>query len=466
MDTIRKYIEEQLLTPLFGNTLDADTSQLITWVILGVIAVLALIIIIFLIRIIADSVKINKKTAAAKAAKKQNKKDKRQEKKQQKQDKRKEKRQNAEPAARGGKKQKRKKPDPEEETPPAPEPVPVPQSVEDSAESDIQETDFALPELEADDVEYQNASDEFSSLASDESDPETTLSDEESEEIERRRQVAAEFAVRRQNSDAPTESTDMDISYEQDLLEPVEEQSTQEQPTPEQPAEEEPEDTTVVAEDDTATDDTINEDTTTEEVPTDDVPNGDVGEEDVPDDSLTARLNRRQKIRVTEDMMVLPREFVSFLRQTSEENKLIYNELKNTLLSYKGVKATIFKNYEAFRCNGLQARIMIKGKTVYLYLRILPESIDPEWVNIKVKDVSSKKAFVETPTEVRVTGKKKINASKKLIDEMFAAQDIKKDEGYIFEDFTVQYPYIPNAVINNGNLDLSAEDETDTESDT
>lgn len=174
----------------------------------------------------------------------------------------------------------------------------------------------------------------------------------------------------------------------------------------------------------------------------------------VEEEESTQLINKKifggKKIYIDRDSIILPKCFESYLRQSDDSVKWVYDELKNELLSYQDVHSRVITGFEVFRRGCAQARMTIKGKTLYLYLRIDPNSVDQSVV--KVKDYSHRKALEETPTEIRVSGKKKVNRCRELIADMFAAQGIVKRKSFEPEKYSDDFEYIEKGVIYSQNL--------------
>lgn len=132
--------------------------------------------------------------------------------------------------------------------------------------------------------------------------------------------------------------------------------------------------------------------------------------------------------------------------------KIVYDALKNELLSYKDVTSRMLYNVEVFRCHGVYARIRIKGKSLYIYLKYDIELIDYNY--LKVKDVGSSRGFKDTPMEIKVTGKRKLRRCIDLIRQMFSADGIHKRVHNKRIDYVKMYPEMPNTIMINTNIIL------------
>ncbi len=143
--------------------------------------------------------------------------------------------------------------------------------------------------------------------------------------------------------------------------------------------------------------------------------------------------------------VLLPRNFESKLRQSDDQLKKLYTPIKNTLMAMSGVKSRMLKYDEVFRARGVIAKIRIKGKSLYVYLRIDPASVDHDW--LKVVDKSHRNGFFECPCEIKVTGKRKLKRTIELIVLMGKALGLGKKRNFQPLDYAQEYPFIKNAVI-------------------
>ncbi|MEG1646404.1 MAG: hypothetical protein RRY78_00360 [Clostridia bacterium] len=151
-----------------------------------------------------------------------------------------------------------------------------------------------------------------------------------------------------------------------------------------------------------------------------------------------------------DNTVLLQRNFESRLRQSDENLKSLYSEIKNTLMAYSGVNGRMLKMVEVFRCNGVLAKIRIKGKSLYLYLKVDPASIDAEF--LKVVDKSMRRGYEETPCEIKITGKRKLKRSIMLIKNMMTSLGFGKRRKFEPQDYCAMYQFVDNAVIEGKNM--------------
>jgi hypothetical protein len=71
------------------------------------------------------------------------------------------------------------------------------------------------------------------------------------------------------------------------------------------------------------------------------------------------------------------RSFEANLIQADDEVKTYYSELKNLLLSYKGVKSRFSWKYDSYsRGRDQLVKLKIRGKTIYMFIALNPEDYD------------------------------------------------------------------------------------------
>jgi hypothetical protein len=108
------------------------------------------------------------------------------------------------------------------------------------------------------------------------------------------------------------------------------------------------------------------------------------------------------------------RSYLSRLAQSQGSVQDYYNEIKNLLLSYKGVKNRISWNYEAFNLGRTHlAKFNAKTRTLYVYLSLNPEELAES--KYTFKDMSSKKKYASVPVLMKIKGERKFKAALELI---------------------------------------------------
>lgn len=120
---------------------------------------------------------------------------------------------------------------------------------------------------------------------------------------------------------------------------------------------------------------------------------------------------RRGEIRIVSRYK---KSFTAKLSQSLGNVQDYYSELKNALLSYKGVKNRISWNYESFNKGRVHvAKMDAKTRSLYLYLAIDPELLADTKYNFV--DVSGKRKYATTPVLMKIKGERKFKHALELI---------------------------------------------------
>ncbi len=115
--------------------------------------------------------------------------------------------------------------------------------------------------------------------------------------------------------------------------------------------------------------------------------------------------------------------YMSRLIQADSEIQDYYTVIKNTLLSYEGVKARTSWNFESFNKGRVQcAKINLKGRSLLVYI-----GLDPNEYNINkyhFVDVSDKPKFEKVPMLMKVKSDRGLKYVLELIEEMMNKNQI------------------------------------------
>ena len=94
------------------------------------------------------------------------------------------------------------------------------------------------------------------------------------------------------------------------------------------------------------------------------------------------------------------RSFLSRYIQAEPYIQDYYTEIKNELLSYKGVKPRLSWSKESFKCGRTHiAKMDVKGKALYLYLALDPTALDAKYHAIQAKG--------DCPTLIKIKSERK-----------------------------------------------------------
>ncbi|MBO5867219.1 MAG: uL15 family ribosomal protein [Clostridia bacterium] len=119
------------------------------------------------------------------------------------------------------------------------------------------------------------------------------------------------------------------------------------------------------------------------------------------------------------------RSFTSKLMQSCDELKEYYTDFVNHALSHKKVKIKLsWPCAKISRGREQLATLLVKGKTMYVYLALDPE-VARQTIKGTIKDVSSKKRYQDVPTLFKVKSTLSLRKAKVLFDAMVQAKGIE-----------------------------------------
>ena len=130
-----------------------------------------------------------------------------------------------------------------------------------------------------------------------------------------------------------------------------------------------------------------------------------------------AALQEQEKDGLVQIVTRYRRSFMSRLVQSQGEVKEYYSEIKNKLLSYKGVKSRISWGNESFnKGRNHVAKMVAKSRTLYLYLALDPATLEEGAYNFE--DMSAKKKYENVPVLIKIKGPRKLKYALELIDKI------------------------------------------------
>ena len=128
-------------------------------------------------------------------------------------------------------------------------------------------------------------------------------------------------------------------------------------------------------------------------------------------------------IETPEGRIVFDRSFTARLIQNNDAFKARYSELKNYILSYKGVRCRTSWKRETFSVGRKTiATFAIRGKTLMLYLATDPSKFDD--TKYKVENMSEVASRRNTPLLFRVKSYRRTTYAKQLISMVFEENNI------------------------------------------
>ena len=207
--------------------------------------------------------------------------------------------------------------------------------------------------------------------------------------------------------------------------EPVVEEPVAEEPVAEEPAVEEPVVEEAVVEEPVAVEAPVAEEAKNEFVP----PVAASGDDD---DATGKRLVNGQIVPVR-----YRTSFMSRLIQSEPPIQDYYTAVKNTLLSYEGVKARTSWNFESFNKGRIQcAKLNVKGNAFQVYLGLDPNEYSVEKYHFV--DVSDKPKLDKVPMMIKVKSDRALKYSIELIEEVMNKNGIAQGE-IPSEDYHLPY---------------------------
>ena len=134
------------------------------------------------------------------------------------------------------------------------------------------------------------------------------------------------------------------------------------------------------------------------------------------------------------------RSFTANIIQSDPETvKYYYSELKNYILSFKGVKSKITWRYESFKKGRNQLfRVKVRGKALCLYCALEPgEVAESRYFH----DVATAKNYQDVPTVVKIKTQRGLKRAMELVDAVMARFDIQPNPKAKSVDYLEAYPF-------------------------
>ncbi|MBQ8146963.1 MAG: hypothetical protein IJ039_09285, partial [Clostridia bacterium] len=139
------------------------------------------------------------------------------------------------------------------------------------------------------------------------------------------------------------------------------------------------------------------------------------------------------------------RSFTANLIQSEETVKDYYSELKNHILSYKGVKSRISWKFDSYNRGRDQLfKMKLRGKTICLYCALDPNEFDQSKYH---HEAINAKIFEDVPMLVKIKSGLGLRKAKELVDFVMAKFEIEKDEKAKTVDYVAKHPYEENEAL-------------------
>ncbi len=133
------------------------------------------------------------------------------------------------------------------------------------------------------------------------------------------------------------------------------------------------------------------------------------------------------------------RSYLSRLAQSQGSIQDYYNEIKNLLLSYKGVKSRVSWGFESFNVGRTPlAKFNAKTRTLYVYIAFSPEELADTKYNFT--DMSAKKKYAAVPVLLKVKGDRKFKHALELITKLCEEKlQLPKKKNFIEIDYRMPF---------------------------
>ena len=154
------------------------------------------------------------------------------------------------------------------------------------------------------------------------------------------------------------------------------------------------------------------------------------------------------------------RSFKANVIQAEDTVKEYYSELRNHILSYKGVKGRTSWKFDSFNKGRVQlAKLKLRGKTLSMYLALDPNEFDKAKYH---HDETDSKMFEDVPMLVKVKSNLGLRKAKELVDILMAKFEIAADAKFSAVDYVAENPYEEtDALIQKGLIKVLQADEND-----
>ena len=154
----------------------------------------------------------------------------------------------------------------------------------------------------------------------------------------------------------------------------------------------------------------------------------------------------------------LSRSITANIIQSDDTVKGYYNELKNYILSFKGVKSRISWKFDSYNRGRDQLfKMKLRGKTICLYCNLDPNDFDKSKYHHEAIDA---KIFADVPMLVKVKSGLGLRKAKELVDIVMAKFEIETNPKAKEVDYISMYPYEENApLIERGLIKLLIPDD-------
>ncbi len=159
----------------------------------------------------------------------------------------------------------------------------------------------------------------------------------------------------------------------------------------------------------------------------------------------------------------LKRSFVAKLKQSEEQVKAYYSDIKNALTSYKRLNSNVSWHGDRFNLGReTVAKMGINGKTLCFYLALDPNDPELKTTVYHQKDVGNQKAYESTPFMVKVKSDAAAKKALRLVSILAQKLGVEEDESFQEVDYVAEYAYeSTKSLFEHGDIKVTKEKKAD-----
>ncbi len=138
----------------------------------------------------------------------------------------------------------------------------------------------------------------------------------------------------------------------------------------------------------------------------------------------------------------LKRSFTAKMKQSEEQVKVYYSDIKNALTSYKRINSNVSWHGDRFNYGRETiAKMGINGKTLCFYLALDPNDPELKTTVYHQKDVGAQKAYESTPFMVKIKSDAAAKKALRLVGILAEKLGAEQDEGFEEVDYVAEFAY-------------------------
>ena len=137
-------------------------------------------------------------------------------------------------------------------------------------------------------------------------------------------------------------------------------------------------------------------------------------------------------VEKAEKPVYIEKNFAQKFLEADKEILNRYDELKNVILLYKGVKSRVSNDFDSFNMGRTQLfKLGFSTQSLKLYLNLDYSEVEPR---LKCKDVSHKKAYAQVPVFLRIKSPRAMRNAKYLIEKVVQKYGLKENPKAVYVD--------------------------------